>query len=377
MTVLVFSYNYWACGGGISRLCREIVAAWRARGTSVVVLRQPDPHAEESETRPDAAEICVAAGWGWREMAAFRALRRMRSARAVVCRIWYPEGLLAWLAGVRPRVILAHGSELTPAQSLWRRGLRRWLMRVVCETADLVVANSEYTRRMVLGGSPRATVVALPLGVDHERFCPVGREEARRRLGLDGKVVISSVSRLRAYKGHDTVLKAMAGLSAAEREGLVYLVAGRGPHQPVLRSEAQRLGVSSNVRWLGFVSEQDLPDVYRASDLFVLCTREAQQRQEVEGFGLVFLEAQACGTPVVGTRCGGIPEAIREGEGGWLIDQDDAGGLTRILSDLVRDPSRFRAAGLAARRRVERECTWRHYLARLTAILEAKGIPIA
>jgi phosphatidyl-myo-inositol dimannoside synthase len=373
----VFSYNFSPCGGGISRLCRQIVAAWRAQGGRVVVLRQPDPHGESSETVTDPSEVSVPAGWPRREISAFRALRGMRSASAVICRIWYPEGLLALLAGVHPRVILAHGSELTPARSVWRRSIRKWLLRVVCETADLVVANSEYTRRMVLCNAPRARVVSLPLGVDHERFCPQGREEARRRLGLDGRVVISSVSRLRAYKGHDTVLKAIAGLSAADRERLVYLVAGRGPHQPVLRSEAERLGVSRNVRWLGFLAEEDLPDVYRASDLFVLCTREAPQRQEVEGFGLVFLEAQACGTPVVGTRSGGIPEAIRDGEGGWLIEPDDAGGLTQILSDLVRDPARFRAAGLAARRRVERECTWQHYLARLTAILKTEGIPTA
>lgn len=250
-------------------------------------------------------------------------------------------------------------------------------MRVVCERANLIIANSSYTHELVLSGAPRAKVVTLPLGVDHKQFSPHGREEARRKLGLEGKTVISSVARLRAFKGHDTVLKAIAGLPVIERERLVYLIAGRGPHKSELQREAERLEVTGNIRWMGFVSEEALPDVYRASDLFVLCTREAPQRQEVEGFGLVFLEAQACGVPVVGTLSGGISEAVREGEGGWLINSDDAGSLTQILSDLIQDPERFRAAGLAARRRIERECTWQQYVERFISFLRAGGITIS
>jgi phosphatidylinositol alpha-1,6-mannosyltransferase len=221
--------------------------------------------------------------------------------------------------------------------------LQRW----ICESANLVVANSEYTRLLVLRSSPKAKVVAIPLGVDHKRFTPEGRENARERLGVAGKLVLSSVSRLHAYKGHETVLRALAQLPEMVRRRFVYLVAGKGPYELALRSEADRLGLGSTMRWLGFVPEEDLPELYRASDLFVLCTRETTDQQEVEGFGMVFLEAQACGTPVVGTRTGGIPDAVREGEGGWLIDQDDATALARVLAQLAVDPAPFRAAGVA------------------------------
>jgi phosphatidylinositol alpha-1,6-mannosyltransferase len=106
----------------------------------------------------------------------------------------------------------------------------------------------------------------------------------------------------------------------------------------------------------------------------VLCSREVIERQEVEGFGLVFLEAQACGTPVIGTRSGGIPDAVKEGEGGWLIAPDDSATLTSILSSLSTDPESFRKMGEEARLRVERECTWEHYMRRFTTALGAKGI---
>jgi phosphatidylinositol alpha-1,6-mannosyltransferase len=246
----------------------------------------------------------------------------------------------------------------------------------VCESADLVVAISEYTRRLTLEAAPRATVVTVPLGVNHEHFCPGDKELAKKRFGADGKVVLSSVSRLQAYKGHETVLRALAELPERQRNRVVYLIAGKGPCGDELRKLASDLGLSEQVRFLGFVPEEDLPDLYRASDLFVLCTRETSEQQEVEGFGLVFLEAQACGTPVVGTRTGGIPDAMKEGEGGWLIEQDDAEALSKILLGLAGDPESFRTAGLAARRRVERECTWGHYIDRFRTVLEAEGIQI-
>jgi len=210
--------------------------------------------------------------------------------------------------------------------------------------------------------------------VAHERFTPKGRENARERLGVVGKLVLSSASRLQAYKGHETVFRALAELPETLKHRFVYLIAGKGPHGKALRSEADRLGVASCVSWLGFVPEEDLPDLYRASDLFVLCTRVTAQ--EVEGFGLVFLEAQACGTPVVGTRTGGILDAIQEGAGGWLIDQDNAAALAGIFSQLADDPAPFRAAGIAARARVERECTWKRYVERLRAALAEQGIQL-
>jgi phosphatidylinositol alpha-1,6-mannosyltransferase len=289
--------------------------------------------------------------------------------------VWYTDGLLAQAAGARPRVILAHGSELMPTTAWWRREIWRRMLRSFCESADLVVANSEYTRKLVLERAPAAKVLAIPLAVDHERFSPGDREEAKRRFGVANKVVLSSVSRLHAYKGHDVVLRAIAASSERSRRNLIYLIAGKGPHQSELERQVTELGLAEQVRFLGFVTEDDLPDLYRASDLFLLCTREVIEHQDVEGFGLVFLEAQACGTPVIGTRTGGNPDAIEEGEGGWLIDQDDAAALSGFLSQLVDDPNAFLAAGKRARKRVERQCTWEHYMRRFVGALESLEMP--
>jgi phosphatidylinositol alpha-1,6-mannosyltransferase len=177
------------------------------------------------------------------------------------------------------------------------------------------------------------------------------------------------------YKGHDVVLRAIASLASDERERLVYMVVGKGPYEAGLRKLAAELGIESNVRWLGFVAEDDLPEVYSASDLFVLCTRDAPEERSVEGFGLVFLEAQSCETPVVGTRTGGIPAAIQNGVGGWLIEQDDKEALADIIRKLVHSPELFRAAGIQARRRVLREHTWVHYMQQFSALFASLSNP--
>jgi phosphatidylinositol alpha-1,6-mannosyltransferase len=143
-----------------------------------------------------------------------------------------------------------------------------------------------------------------------------------------------------------------------------------------LQDEAAALGVDKVVRWLGYVAEADLLNLYQSADLFLLCTREDRGEPDVEGFGLAFLEAQACGIPVVGTRTGGIPDAIQESRGGWLIDQDDVAALVAIILRLAQDPGEFQRMGRLARDRIESECTADLYVSRFLENLKRHGIPV-
>jgi phosphatidyl-myo-inositol dimannoside synthase len=374
--LLLFAFEYPPVSGGISRLCTEIGSNLKNDQARVSVLTQKSTKEIPAPLLP---EIRVDCQRPFREWKAFWLLRNISQKNAAgkfttVCGIWYPEGLIAYLARVRPLVILAHGAELLPPVSRWRRKLWNTLQRRVLESADLVITNSEYTRKLVCSVAPKATGRAIPLAVDAERFAPGVREASKDKFGLSGKTVLCTVSRLQQYKGHDVVLRAIASLAPNEREHIIYLIAGHGPHEQELKELAVKLGLDRQIRWLGFVSETELPEIYRASDLFVLCTREAPQEQAVEGFGLVLLEAQACGVPVVGTKTGGIPEAIKNGEGGWLIEQDNSAKLAEILSELVRTPEAFRQAGMQARQRVLRECTWKSYGQRFSSALQSISI---
>ncbi|MGA2538653.1 MAG: glycosyltransferase family 4 protein [Terracidiphilus sp.] len=363
---LLFSFEY-PQSGGISRMMVEIARGFRQNRGSLEVLTQ---EGAPSNPQDRATENQVSAGRPRREWEALYRLRRLSANTGVLSGIWYPEGLLAWLSGRRPHVVMAHGLELLPSTQAWRRIPWRWLLRRVLTKADLVVANSHYTASLVRSAAPSARVECIPLGVDAERFRPAeDRAAVKATLGLAGKTVLCSVARIAAYKGIDVVLRALALLDEDDRNDLVYVVVGKGTELPVLQKLARELGVDSLVRWCGFVADHDLPPYYQAADLFVLCTRQSEERQSVEGFGLVFLEAQACGTPVVGTRTGGIPDAVREGEGGWLIPQDDVAALNLIMHRLLHNPESFHREGERARQRVLREATWEHYIQRLQALL--------
>ena len=368
--MIVFSFDYPPRDGGIARLSSEIVSAAEAAGVSVEVLTQSSELSGLSV--PGVPTDRVIPERPRRELAALMRVRAWRDA-VVVSGIWYPEGLLAALGQPRFHAILAHGMELMPSRSPWRRRLWSTLQRRTLEGAQVVVANSRYTAEWVLRTAPEAVVEVVPLAVDATRFTPDGRDAERERRGWQGRQVVLTVSRLAGYKAHDTVLRAIASIPASERTDLCYAIAGRGPAEASLRALSEELGIASSVAWLDFVPETELASLYAASDLFVLLTRELESSREVEGFGLVFLEAQACGTAVVGACTGGIPDAVTDGEGGWLIEADDEAALAVHLRSLVASPDAVRAEGARGRARVLRDCTWEGYWHAFRAALNRHG----
>ena len=130
------------------------------------------------------------------------------------------------------------------------------------------------------------------------------------------------------------------------------------------------LGLQELVKFKGFLPDEILSDFYAGLDVFILATRESPKSSNIEGFGLVFLEAQACGVPVIGTNTGGIPSAIAHENGGWLIAQDNEQELTALLKNLIDNPKILQEQGLKARLRVEEECTWDLYCEQLFKILK-------
>jgi len=353
---LFFSFDYPPMGGGVARLCSEIVMqSHNHEGIRFRVLTGQSP-------RP------------WRELMALKTLATMGRVNYCFCGLWYPEGLLATLANIRPRIILAHGSELMPTRQRWRRGLWKHMQSWVLNNADLVIANSRFTADLVKAAAPRSKVAAIPLAVDPELFSPGSMAGARAKLALPDKFIISTVSRLHEYKGIDTVLRALALLPAGLRERFHYVLVGTGPDRARLENLALELGVESAVQWLGLIDDRSLCDVYRASNLFVLCTRENLNQREVEGFGLVFLEAQACGTPVIGARSGGIPDAVSDGNGGWLVKPDDPADLARKFEELALRPEILERQRVLARERVLASCTWRSYITTMFGALKAHGV---
>lgn len=369
--LLLFSFDYPPLCGGVARLTSNLVRQLGRQGVEVSVLTRAALRQGSCAQPAAAPELRLA----WRRpFPAVAAWRRLRLERPglVVCGIWYPEGLIATLAGVRPLVVLAHGGELLDGTAGPRGALRRRLRRRVLESADLVVANSGYTRALIAKAAPRSRATTALPGVEAGRFSPAPAAKTTP----SGRLVIGTVSRLFRYKGHEVVLSALAGLPRQLRRRVVYRIAGTGPDGPWLRSRAAALGVRDRVEWCGHVPESELAAFYRAADLVVLCSREEHRARRVEGFGIALLEAQACGVPVVASRSGGMVDAVDHGRGGWLIEPDDHRALGRLLERLIEEPDELRRAGRAARARVEHAFTLERYVERFASALAARGLGV-
>lgn len=263
-----------------------------------------------------------------------------------------PAGLLArWMLGV-PFVVFAYAYEIR------RKGTRR-LVSLLLRRPALVLAISRFTEDAVLShGVPPSRVRILNPGTDSERFAPQsnGSEPAL----WTGPKTLLSVSRLNElYKGHDTVIRALP-LIKAKYPDIRYLIAGDGRLCEYLHRLARSLGVETDVVFLGEVADESLPGLYRSCHVLVQVSREAKSGGGAEGFGIVCLEAGACGKPVVAGRSGGLSEAVIDGTTGILVDPRDLGVVAESILALLQDSALAQRMGQAGRARVLREFTWDH-----------------
>ncbi|MFC1585529.1 glycosyltransferase family 4 protein [Fibrobacterota bacterium] len=263
--------------------------------------------------------------------------------------------LYGWMFRV-PYFVIGLGLELMPSDNLPFNLIRK----IILTGARKVLSISNFTDSLAAeyGVAPERRKILTP-GADPERFKPLSHHRAKL---CDGRVtgddfLCLSVSRLIPRKGIDTVISAVAEIIKSEKN-LKYIIAGSGPDTRRLKNLVKEKDLMNHVFFLGRQTEDKLPYLYSAADLFVLPCRSTKKPPEVEGFGLVFLEAGACGTPSVGSRSGGIPDAVKDGETGFLIEPDDTAAVIEKILVLKHDPSLLAEMGSRARRRVVDELNW-------------------
>jgi phosphatidyl-myo-inositol dimannoside synthase len=232
------------------------------------------------------------------------------------------------------------------------------MMRKGLRSATVVTTISQFTKQHLLDlDVPEERIVLLYPGVTPENWRPTGGERRiREKYKLRGKRVLLTVSRLIPRKGQDTVLRALPAV-LANNSDTIYLIVGSGPEETRLKELAQRLGVAEHVHFVGSIPNHQTVDYYHACDMFVMPNRQ-MPNGDVEGFGLVFLEANACGKPVIGGCSGGTVDAIADGESGYLVDPTSPEEVAQRLIELLSQPQKARAMGEAGRDRVVRQFTW-------------------
>jgi phosphatidylinositol alpha-1,6-mannosyltransferase len=280
-----------------------------------------------------------------------------------------PEGLAAWLVArlTGHRVLLyAHGEELTT----WGQGAKYKTMRFALRSADRVIANSEFTRDLLRALGVRGERIALIYpGVDTDRFRPgLPCLDLKSRLGIEpGGRLVLSVGRLQRRKGFDTVMQCIARLRAAGQP-VSYALIGIGDQREELGQLAGKLGIEDAVHFLGHVPQDDLPRWYNACDVFVMPNREIDG--DTEGFGMVFIEAAACGKPAIAGSAGGTASAVLDGVTGFRVDGNDVGAVCARLQELLADEPKASALGRQGLERVRAEFAWEQVAARTATLLE-------
>jgi phosphatidylinositol alpha-1,6-mannosyltransferase len=302
------------------------------------------------------------------------AIARRVNAEAVVFGAAAPLGLITpslRRAGVERAVAITHGHEAGWAAL----PVARTLLRRIGEETDVVTYLGEYFRVRVaraLSVSAASRMVRLDPGVDAARFrsSPEAAAKIRERYGLVGRPVAVCVSRLVPRKGQDTLIRAWPEVIKRVPDAML-LIVGNGSYLDSLRQLAERSGVAARVRFTGPVSEDELSAHYAAGDVFAMPCRTRRRGLDVEGLGIVYLEASAAGLPVIGGDSGGAPDAILEGESGYVVPGRDTAVLAGRLAELLADPAKAKAMGEKGRAWVERDWSWEHSAARLQAIIDA------
>jgi phosphatidylinositol alpha-1,6-mannosyltransferase len=375
MTHLLVTNDFPPKVGGIQAYLWEL---WQRLDPSTFVVLTADSHPEAAAFDRAQAERGIRI-----ERTPHRVLaptpglvRRIRQtaervgAELVVIDPAFPLGVMGPRLGL-PYALLLHGAEVAIPGRI--PGARQVLAHAL-RHSRLVISAGGYpaaaaARTLPRGGPP--PVVEIPPGVDLTRFVPLdadARSRARSGLGLpvDGPLLVS-VSRLVPRKGMDVLIDAAARLGA-DFPGLTVAIAGRGRDSERLAGRIAEL--DAPVRLLGAVSDEDLPGLVGAADVFVMLCRNRWLGLEQEGFGIVFLEAAAAGVPQVAGASGGAGEAVEDGRTGVVVRRPtDVGAVTRAVARLLVDPGLRATMGAASRERVEASFDYDRLAPRLAASL--------
>ena len=371
---LILTFDFPPMGGGIARWLAEVARCYPPNGMVISTGAWPNS-AQSDATVPqrvdrlslDARRLRTLPGlirWCYRA----GQLTRTLNPEFIWCGNVKPAGYPARWVHARYRTpygIIFHGTDLLKLQhKMGRSLLRRCAARLAIESAAVLVSNSRWTAarceevlvELGLDAMRNRIRVVVP-GTDPVRFRPgVDTSAVRARFGLDSSERwLLTVARLVEHKGIDNGIRAFARL-APDYPDLRYAIGGVGEWRSALESLAHALGVADRVRFLGGVSDSELPALFNVASVFLGVSR--QMHDKVEGFGIALVEASACGVPVVGARCGGIPDAVREGETGLLTEGEDPAAIARTVARLLDDRELCGRLGEGGRRAVETWYNW-------------------
>lgn len=292
-----------------------------------------------------------------------RLVRRYRY-DMVMAQSWYPSGIAASYIAEKYRIkttVTVHGNEiLNPrySTSFWQKRMKK-----VFETAKIIFCVSNFTSQKLIDRIGSSSDISKKTsviynGVDFKYFTPSEPDaELVEKHKLQGAKIILTLARLVERKGHDMVINALPTIKKSIPQ-VKYVICGKGIYEEKLKELAHKLGLSDDVIFTGFIPNDSRKKYYNICDLYIMPSREITEKGDVEGFGITYLEANACGKPVIGSNAGGASEAIIDGKSGLLADPLDPDDIARKCIALLSDASLSEKIGVNGRKRVIEEFNW-------------------
>jgi phosphatidylinositol alpha-1,6-mannosyltransferase len=291
--------------------------------------------------------------------------------------VWF--GAAAPLALLAPRARHAGATRVLASTHGHEVGwsmlpVARSVLRRIGDGTDVVTFVSRYTRsRFATAFGPAASLEYLPSGVDTDRFRPdpAGRAELRKRYRLGERPTVVCLSRLVPRKGQDMLIRALPSIRQRV-DGAALVIVGGGPYLEVLQKLASECGVADHVTFTGGVPDAELAAHHAVADVFAMPCRTRGAGMDVEGLGIVFLEASATGVPVIAGQSGGAPEAVQHNKTGLVVDGRSVDRVTDAVTELLTDRDRAAAMGAAGREWVTSQWRWDTLAARLADLLRGE-----
>jgi phosphatidylinositol alpha-1,6-mannosyltransferase len=375
--VLLVTNDFPPRRGGIQSYLENLVTLLAATGSHQVTVYAPQwKGADAYDELAAAVGYAIVRHPGTLMLPATRVRRRM-------CQLIRDRGVeTVWFGAAAPLALLGSSARAAGAARIvasthghevgWSMlPVARTVLHRIGDTTDVITYISRYTRsRFAAAFGPRAALEHLPPGVDTDRFRPdpIARHELRTRYGLGDRPTVVCVSRLVPRKGQDMLIRALPSIRD-QVDGAALVIVGGGPYLDALRRLAADTGVAEHVTFTGGVPFAELAAHYSLGDVFAMPCRSRGAGLDVEGLGIVFLEASATGIPVVAGDSGGAPEAVLDGETGRVVNGRDIAQIAGAVSGLLADPDAAARMGNRGREWVMERWRWDTLAARLGVLL--------
>lgn len=366
----IFTENFPPCaGGGIAEWAMGVAENIGKTGEKVTVFSRwkTKPDLSLHQGKPYEIEKMAAHDWKtWRWLYSFwyswKFLKKNPEG-IIIATTWELAAPIRFLRKVYPKaqwLTIAHGLEVTKLKKA--SDIEAFKETIALSTA--VIAVSNFTRDAILekmANKRHDHIYFVPNGVDLNRFKhSENTRDFKRKLGIpETSKVILTLSRVIERKGHDTVIEALPKI-LNEFPETVYVIGGpwREDFYQKLQLLISKYKLEKQVFFTGFINDEDLNDYYSMADVYIMVSRVLKANNDSEGFGITFLEANACLTPVIGSYSGGIPDAIEDGVNGYLVQPDDKEAVADRILTIFRNPDLKKKLGISGLSRIQTGFTW-------------------